>query len=222
VAQVDDDAAGNGRQSDNGGDAAICRTARRRRHEEGSMNRSTSIAALGIVGLLLSACGGSGAAATQANGGGGGGTATDQPQATDEPQGTDAGGGGGGGGNDIGFGNGKATFEVSGPITASGEYGFVPYGSIFGGAQGSSLTFARTTGADASLLNIIVGQDGSVLVSYTGTEGQMPAAACTTSDWNIGATSGSGKFDCTAQFSITASGATVAGGTIKGSFEAHA
>jgi hypothetical protein len=191
--------------------------------QEGAMNASRSIATLGIVVVLLSACGGSGAAATQANGGGGGGgggTATDQPQATDEPQATDA--GGSGGGNDIGFGNGKATFEVTGPITASGEYGFVPYGSIFGGAQGSSLTFARTSGADASLLNIIIGQDGSVLVSYTGTEGQMPAATCTTSDWNIGATSGSGKFDCTAQFSITKSGATVAGGTIKGSFEAHA
>lgn len=187
------------------------------------MNASRSIATLGIVALLLSACGGSGAAATQSNGGGGGGggAATDQPQATDEPQGTDT-GGGGGGGNDIGFGNGKATFEVTGPITASGEYGFVPIGSIFGGAQGSSLTFARTSGADASLLSIIIGQDGSVLVSYTGTEGQMPAAACTTSDWNIGPTSGSGKFDCTAQFSITKSGATVAGGTIKGSFEAHA
>ena len=184
--------------------------------------RSRSIAALGIAALLLSACGGSGAAATQANGGGGGGggAATDQPQATDEPQGTDA--GGGSGGNDIGLDNGKATFEVSGPVTASGEYGFVPFGSIFGGAQGSSLTFARTTGADASLLSIIIGQDGSVLVSYTGTEGQVPAASCTTSDWNIGATSGSGKFDCTAQFSITKSGATVAGGTIKGSFEAHA
>ena len=188
------------------------------------MNVSRSIAGLGIVALLLSACAGSGPAATQTNGGGGGGggTATDQPETTDEPQGTDAGGGGGGGGNDIGFGNGKATFEVSGPITASGEYGFVPPGSIFGGSQGSSLTFARTTGADASLLSIIIGQDGSVLVSYTGTEGQMPAAACTTSDWNIGATSGSGKFDCTAQFTITKSGATVAGGTIKGSFEAHA
>jgi hypothetical protein len=183
------------------------------------MHASRSIAALGIVALLLSACGGSGAAATQANGGGG--TATDQPQATNGPQGTDA-GGGGGGGNDIGFGNGKATFQVSGGITASGEYGFVPPGSIFGGAQGSSLTFARTSGADASLLNIIVGQDGSVLVSYTGPEGQMPAATCTTSDWNLGATSGSGKFDCTAQFAITKSGATVAGGNIKGSFEAHA
>jgi len=222
VAQVDDDVAGADGQSGNGGDAAICRTAGVADNQEGSMNVSRSIAALGIVVVLVSACGGSGAAATQANGGGGGGgTATDQPGATDEPGATDA-GGGGGGGNDIGFGNGKATFEVTGPITASGEYGFVPYGSVFGGAQGSSLTFALTSGADASLLNIIIGQDGSVLVSYTGTEGQMPAATCTTSDWNIGATSGSGKFDCTAQFAITKSGATVAGGTIKGSFEAHA
>jgi hypothetical protein len=184
--------------------------------------RSRSIAALGIAALLLSACGGSGAAATQSKDGGdgGGGAATDQPQATDEPQATD--GGGATGGNDIGFGNGKATFEVSGPVTASGEYGFVPLGSVFGGAQGSSLTFGRTTGADASLLSIIIGQDGTVLVSYSGTEGQVPAASCTTSDWNIGTTSGSGKFNCTAQFSITKSGATVAGGTIKGSFEAHA
>jgi hypothetical protein len=184
------------------------------------MNTSRAIAALGILALLVSACGGSGPAATQATGGGGGGTATNQPQATVEAQGTDA--GGGGGGNDIGFGNGKATFAVTGAITASGEYGFVTYGSIFGGSQGSSLTFARTTGANASLLNIIVGSDGSVLVSYTGPEGQVPAASCTTSEWNMGATSGSGKFDCAAQFTITSSGATVQGGNIKGSFEAHA
>jgi len=182
------------------------------------MTASRSIAALGIVVVLLSACSG-GSGPTQVPGGGGGGTSTDQPQATDEPGATNA---GGGGGNVIGTGNGKATFQVTGPITASGEYGFVPLGSLFGGPSGSSLTFADTSGANPSLINIIIGQDGTVLVSYTGTQGQVPAATCTTSDWNVGATSGSGKFDCTAQFSITASGATVAGGTIKGSFEAHA
>jgi len=36
-----------------------------------------------------------------------------------------------------------------------------------------------------------------------------------------GTTSASGSFDCTAAFVIMASGATVQGGSIKGSFDAH-
>jgi hypothetical protein len=61
-----------------------------------------------------------------------------------------------------------------------------------------------------------------VVLSYIGKEGQVPAAECTTTDWNVGATNGSGKFDCKASITITGSGATVQGGSIKGEFTAHA
>ena len=46
------------------------------------------------------------------------------------------------------------------------------------------------------------------------------AQECTTSNWNIGTTSGSGSFDCTGGFATKADGTYVTGVTIKGSFEA--
>jgi hypothetical protein len=169
------------------------------------------------LGVVIAACGG-GNAPTQAPGatpaggnGGNGGTATQVPAATQ--------GGGGGGGLDTS--HGKATFTVSGPISASHEYAFIPAGSLFGGAQGSVFNFGDTSGADANILSIIVSPDGSILASFSGSAGQVPAAQCTTSDWDVGATEAKGKFDCTAAFSITSSGATVEGGTIKGEFTAR-
>jgi len=178
-----------------------------------------------VLGVVVAACGGS-APATQApgatQGGGGGGGATQAAAPTAAAEATDGGGGGGDGGNTIGFTYGKVTFTVTGPVTAQGEYGFLPPASMFGGAQGSILNFASSQGSDANLLSIVVNQDGTVVVSFTSAAlGQVPAATCTTSDWNVGAGSGSGKFDCTASMSLTPSGAAVAGGAIKGEFTAH-
>lgn len=176
------------------------------------------VGAVIMLGAVIAACGNKAAAtqapgATQAGGGGTGAGATEAAAATQ----SSGGGGGGGGTGDTTY--GKVTFTVSGPITDSGEFGFVPPASLFGGAAGSSLTFSN--GASDTLISIIQGQDGSVVVSYTSTKGQVPAAACTTSDWNMGSNQGSGKFDCKAQFSIVPSGATDAGGEIKGEFSAH-
>lgn len=176
------------------------------------------LGAVVVLGVVVAACGGGtptqAPAATQAGGGGGGGGgATQQPAATED---------GGNGGNTIDFTYGKVTFTTTGPIATQGEYGFIPMGSMFGGAQGTVLNFGNSSGSDGSILSIIVAADGTVTVSFSGSAlGQIPGTTCTTSDWNIGSGNASGKFDCTAQFSITPSGAVVEGGTIKGEFTAH-
>ena len=183
------------------------------------MELRRSIGTAIAAGLLVAACGGNAATtapgATQSGGGGGGGGG-----ATQQPAATQSGGGGGGGGN-ADFTYGKVTFTVTGPVTDSGAFGFVPAASLFGGDQGSSLSFTDNLASGTNLISIIQGQDGAVVVSYTSAKGQVPAATCTTSDWNMGSGQGSGKFDCKAAFSITASGATVNGGEIKGEFSAH-
>lgn len=178
-----------------------------------------------VLGVVVAACGGStptqAPGATQSGGGGGGG-ATQGPAATADTGPGETDDNGGNGGNTIDFTYGKVKFTTTGPIATEGEYGFIPMGSLFGGAQGSVLNFGSSTGSDGNLLSIAISADGSVTVSFTSsTAGQIPGTTCTTSDWNIGSTSASGKFDCTAQFSITLSGAIVEGGTIKGEFTAH-
>lgn len=186
------------------------------------MQHLRNLGAVAMLGIVVAACGGgsptNAPAATQAgNGGNGGngGTPTEQPAATD--------GGNGGNGGTVGFQNGKVTFTVTGAITGQGELGFVPTGSMFGGSEGSVLNFADSTdGGQGSVLSIANSSDGSVTVSYTSTAlGQVPGTTCTTTDWNIGATSASGKFDCTSQLSISISGAVVGPSTIKGEFTAH-
>lgn len=187
--------------------------------------RSRFIEGLAALALLLSACGGNAGATQQPGGattnpGGGGGTATQQPGATDEPAvTTDP--GGGGGGNPAGWDRyGKVHVEMGGPVSKTVDLGFIPAGSFFGAAQGSSLNF--TNEGSNQIVSILVGPDNKVVISYGGTDFSMPGTECTTSNWNIGATSGSGSFECTASLVIMASGASVTNGTLKGSFDAHA
>jgi len=191
------------------------------------MQSVRSIAALAVVAALLGACGGNAGATQQpgaatTNPGGGGGGATQQPAATDEPAATtDPGSGGGGGGNPAGWDRyGKVHVEMGGPVSKTVDLGFVPAGSLFGGAQGSSLSF--TNEGSNQVVSILVGPDNKIVISYGGVEFSMPGTECTTSNWNIGATSGSGSFDCKAALVILASGASVTDGTLKGTFDAHA
>lgn len=176
-----------------------------------------------ILSAAIAACGSNNAATQTAGGGGGGGQPTTAGEPTQNVTPTEAsgGGGGGGGGNPAGWDQyGKVHAEFGGPVSKSVDLGFVPAGSIFGGAQGSSLNF--TIDGTNQILSILIGADNKVVISYGGTDFTMPAADCTTSNWNVGATSGSGSFDCTAALTIMASGASVQGGTLKGNFEAHA
>jgi hypothetical protein len=187
------------------------------------MQLSRSFVAVALVGVLAAACGSSsptqapaatqGTQATQDNGGGGGGGGGG---ATDQPQATKAGGGGGGGSIDTTY--GKVHIDISGPVQKSADYGFVPAGSVFGGASGTSLSFSN--GGD-ELVQIIVTSDGQAVVTYGGADFSAPVAACTTSNWNLGATSASGSFDCANATAITASGATITGVSVKGDFTAH-
>lgn len=178
-----------------------------------------SVAAVVLVGLVAVACGGTPATAgpggaTQNPGGG----ATPGVQATPGAQATQS--GGGGGTKPAGWDrNGKVHIEISGPVQKSAEYGFVPAASIFGNAQGSSFNF--TIDGVNEVVSILIGPDQKVLVSYGGEDFTAPAAECKTSNWNIGATTASGSFDCTAGFVIVASGATLTGANIKGTFDAH-
>jgi hypothetical protein len=171
--------------------------------------------------MVLSACSGatptqSPTATTQApgqtadTGGGDGSGPTDAPDAT----------GGSGGGGITGTGSGTVHIEISGPVSKAGDYAFAPAGSLFGGAQGSSLSF--TNDQTNEIVSILISADNKVVVSYGGPDLTVPGAECTTSDWNMTATSGSGSFDCTATLIITAAGAQLTGGKIKGTFTAHA
>ncbi|HJW22527.1 MAG TPA: hypothetical protein VJ506_08880 [Candidatus Limnocylindrales bacterium] len=179
------------------------------------MRGSRSVLAIALIGVLGAACGGSSptqapGAATQNTDGGGGGTATQNP----------GGGGGGGGGGAGDTSHGKVHIEISGPVTKSADYGFVPAASLFGGDQGASLSFSN--GVQNEVVSILINADNTIVVSWGTAEFSAPAAECTTSNWNVGATSGSGSFDCTAALVIMASGATVQNGKVKGSFEARA
>jgi hypothetical protein len=171
--------------------------------------------------MVLSACSGgtptqAPGAATQAPGqtadaGGDGSGPTDAPDAT---------AGSGGGGIVTGTGSGTVHIEVSGPVSKTGDYAFVPAGSFFGGTQGSSLNFSNDQTNE--IVSILIASDGKVVVSYGSLDFSVPAAECTTSNWNITATSGSGSFDCNASLVITAAGAQMTGGRITGNFTAHA
>jgi hypothetical protein len=172
--------------------------------------------------IAVVACGGGGP--TQAPGGattnpgGGGGTATEGPQATDVPGATLA---GGGGSKPAGWDQyGKVHIELTGPAEKSGDYGFIPAGSFFGGAQGSSLNF--TNEGSNEIVSILVSAEGKVIVSYGTVDVSVPGAECTTSNWNIGATTASGSFDCQAGLVIMSSGATLTGGHLIGTFDARA
>jgi hypothetical protein len=175
------------------------------------MQLSRSVVALALVGMLAAACGGG--SPTQAPAG-----ATQNPAGVTEAPGATQSGGGGGGGGSGQF--GSAQFQVTGPLETSGTYDFSPVGSIFGGSAGTVLNFVSPGDAGA-VLSILIDPTGKVAASYLSGAGQVPGAECTTSDWDIQATSGKGKFDCTAQMTITSSGAAVQGGRITGEFTAH-
>jgi hypothetical protein len=169
--------------------------------------------------IVISACSSGGptqapAQTTAGGGGGGGGSGTTQPPAAT----TDSGSGGGGG--VVGAGAGTAHIEVSGPVSKTGDYDFVPAGSLFGGSAGSSFSFTNAAATD--VLTISTTSDGKVVILYGTPDFTVPGTECTTSNWNIGATSASGSFECDAPLIITAAGAQVTGGKVKGNFTVHA
>ena len=182
--------------------------------------RPTMLSLIAGAAIVFSACSSGSptqAPAQTADAGGGGGGATQAHDATQPPAAT-AGGGGLGGG--AATGTGTIHLEISGPVSKTGDYDFAPAGSIFGGSAGSSLNF--TNDQTSEIVSILVSGEGKVLVSYGSMDFSVPGAECTTTNWNLTATSGSGEFDCNASLVITAAGAQLTGARIKGSFTTHA
>src|SRR3954471_12456136 len=133
---------------------------------ESIVKRSSALGSFALVAAMVAACGGS--AATQGPAGGASGpAATAAGGATTpagQPEATQA-GNGSTGNKPAGWDQyGKVHIDVGGPVSKSGDYGFVPAGSIFGGAQGASLNF--TIDGSDEVVSIVVGPDGKVLVSY--------------------------------------------------------
>ena len=180
-----------------------------------------SLLTIAALPLALTACGGG--AATQAPGGattnpgGGGGAATDVPQVT-APVATPSGGGGGGGSN---LANGQAHFEITGGHTKSGDLGFLPIASVFGGMDQTLLNFTTLDPNATETLSVTIA-DGAVAVIYASMDITVTGGECTTSNFNVGATTASGSFECTQTYAVTISGGAIEGVVLKGSFEARA
>lgn len=180
-----------------------------------------SIVAISLLWLIVAACGGGPAAATQAPGGGsatqapgdGGGTATQAPVATL------GGPGGGGGGGNGGGGSGTMHIEVSGPVEASGDFAFFSIGSRFGGDAGTQLNF---TNGEGSAIAGVSGVGGTWIITLTSETMTANSQTCELKDWNVGATSASGSFDCKDGFAVTiADSGYHTGVNLKGNFTAN-
>ena len=161
-----------------------------------------------IAGLSV-ACSGA-PAATQAPGGGG---ATPGPQATSGGQATSPPDGGGG----TGGGSGQIHIEIGCPVQMTVDAPFFAIGSRFDGPAGVALNFTAP-GSDA--IAAVTGVSDVWVISYVSAEIGANAQECQLSNWNIGATSGSGSFDCTDGFATKMDGTFLSGITMKGSFQA--
>lgn len=174
------------------------------------MQIAKSVAAMALTGVLVAACGGAGAP-TQEPGGGGGGAATQAPAATQ------GGGGGGGGGGNTGGGSGQIHIEIGGPAQAVVDEPFFAFGSRFGGDAGVALNFT-SDGANGAATVSAVGDEWTI--TWIGQDLVANSSTCNRSNWNFGATSASGTFDCTGGFATKPDGTYLTGVTMKGSFSA--
>lgn len=180
--------------------------------------RESKAFGLGLVTLLFVAACGGGPAATQGPGaatqgpgaatqGPGGGTVDPGAGATTDPGGRPVDGGG----------SGQIHIELGGPIQESVDQPFFAVGSRFGGQAGTALNFTTADGTGIAAINEV---NGVVIVSWVTDDAGYNSSTCTTSNWNIGATSGSGEFDCTDGFGTKTDGTFLSGITMKGSFQA--
>jgi hypothetical protein len=224
VAQVDDDATVPA--SEHPADLAGLARVDQRVGGDGMGARRAGLAIVAAL-VVVAACGGTstgstptgGAAATNGQGGAtpGSGGSTPGAQATSGDQATP--GSAGGGSHPAGWDQfGKVSFQISGPVPKSGELGFVPAGSRFGGTAGTTLSFLAPESDEVLTMTI---SNGQALGSYGAPDLTIAAATCTTTDLKIDATSASGSFDCSGGAAINAAGDTLQGVTLKGSFTAH-
>jgi hypothetical protein len=99
---------------------------------------------------------------------------------------------------------------------------FFAIGSRFGGAAGVALNFTAEGGsAIASITSPGSTTSDTWTISLVNDTLNANASECQLSNWNIGATSASGTFDCKNGFAIKVlGGAYVNGVTMKGNFTA--
>jgi hypothetical protein len=165
--------------------------------------------AIALIAGSAVACSGT-PAATQGPGGGG---ATPAPQATPGGQATSPPDGSGG----TGGGSGQIHIEIGGPIQMTVDEPFLLIGSRFTGPAGVALNFT-TPGSTA--IAAVTGVNETWVISYVSDQLGANSQSCQLSNWNIGATSGSGSFDCKDGFATKMDGTFLSGITMKGSFEA--
>ena len=168
-----------------------------------------------LLAGVLAACSGT-PAVTTAPGGAtqnpGGGLATPGADATQ--------GGGGGGTKPAGWdAKGKVHYDLSGPATKSGDIGFFPTTSIFGGLNQTILYFV-TEGVQETFI-ITISNGGEITVAYASLDMSAPGAVCTSSNLKVEASSASGSIDCTNVSVIPKSGAMMTGGRLQATFDAH-
>jgi hypothetical protein len=162
---------------------------------------------IALIAALAVACSGA-PSPTQAPGGGGN---TTGPLATPGGQVATPPGGGTGGGT------GQIHIEIGGPVQMTVDAPFFSVGSRFGGPAGVALNFT-TPGSEA--IASVTGINETWVVSYASAELAANSQSCQLSNWNIGATSGAGSFDCRDGFATKTDGTFLSGITMKGSFQA--
>lgn len=171
---------------------------------------------IALLAVFVAACGGT-PPATQVPGGGptSGPPVTGGPAATSGPAGTTAGAGSKPAGWDA---NGKARFEVTGPVTVSDELGFLRAASIFGGTTQTYLSF--TVDGTQSTFVVVIAAD-TVAATYTSPQLTAAGTTCTSSNLKVEASSASGSIECSQVSIVQATGATVVNGHISATFDAH-
>ena len=168
--------------------------------------------------VVVTACGGA-PGATQGQGAAtqgpvgatvdpGPGGATAAPEATTDP---------GPGGPGLGGGSGQIHIEIGGPLQETVDMPFFAIGSRFGGEAGTALNFTTGEGGGIAAINEV---NGIVVVSWVTEELGANAQDCQLSNWTIGATSGSGSFDCSNGFATKVDGSFLSGITMRGTFQA--
>lgn len=188
----------------------VGRLGRGRTMGDGPVKQWRSITLILATVLTVAACGASGSSPAPSGAGGGGGGANP----------TQAAGGGGGntGSKPAGWDKfGKVSYAISGGVSASGELGFVPAGSIFGGPTNSSLSFFIESTDTVLILRF----DPTATILQFGDSGiTVPSAECKMSNLKLDNSGGSGSFECTKAMGMNKNGAVFTDVKATGSFTA--
>ena len=114
-------------------------------------------------------------------------------------------------------GAGPIHIEIGGPLPRRVDIPSSRSPCRFGGEAGTALNFTTGEGGGIAAINEV---NGIVVVSWVTEELGANAQDCQLSNWTIGATSGSGSFDCSNGFATKVDGSFLSGITMRGTFQA--